>query len=138
MTPDHLSALHARCFPDRPWSADELTALLERRDTHLFELEGGFLLISCFPPEAEILTIAVDPTLRRTGLGHQLMHQLQTASAALGVTEIFLEVADDNTPARALYDSHGFSEVGRRSRYYARQDGSHVDALVMRKALTIG
>ena len=45
-----------------------------------------------------------------------------------GVKHIFLEVAADNTPARALYEQNGFVQIGVRPRYY---DG--VDAIMMRK-----
>lgn len=138
MTPDHLATLHAQCFPDRPWQADEFVDLLARNDTHLIETSHGFLVISCLPPEAEILTVAVDPLRRRQGEGRHLLQKLEHVCAGLDVDEIFLEVADDNTAARALYDSLEFAEVGRRQQYYARHDGSHVDALVMRKALTAG
>jgi ribosomal-protein-alanine N-acetyltransferase len=48
---------------------------------------------------------------------------------------IFLEVAEDNEAALALYRKLGFQEVGRRKRYYARRDGEPADALTM--ALTL-
>jgi ribosomal-protein-alanine N-acetyltransferase len=44
---------------------------------------------------------------------------------------MFLEVAVGNVAALGLYRKHGFSQVGRRPRYYA--NGS--DALVMRAEL---
>ena len=45
-----------------------------------------------------------------------------------GVKHIFLEVAVDNAPARAMYEQLGFVQVGVRPKYY---DG--IDAIVMRK-----
>ncbi|HET8995878.1 MAG TPA: ribosomal-protein-alanine acetyltransferase, partial [Acetobacteraceae bacterium] len=48
-----------------------------------------------------------------------------------GAATLTLEVAVDNAAARRLYESTGFTQVGRRKRYYA--DGS--DALVLQVAL---
>ena len=52
----------------------------------------------------------------------------------LGAEAIFLEVAEDNTAAIALYRSARFSWAGRRSGYYRRDDEA-TDALVMRRWL---
>jgi ribosomal-protein-alanine N-acetyltransferase len=51
------------------------------------------------------------------------------------VSQLFLEVAEDNAPARALYAQAGFEEVGRRKGYYARPQSAAVDALVLRRRL---
>jgi ribosomal-protein-alanine N-acetyltransferase len=45
---------------------------------------------------------------------------------------MFLEVAERNGAARALYAAAGFAAAGRRRRYYP--DGA--DALVLRRSLT--
>jgi len=52
-------------------------------------------------------------------------------AAALGAERMFLEVAEGNVAARALYARAGFSEAGRRRGYYSRNDGSREDALVL-------
>jgi ribosomal-protein-alanine N-acetyltransferase len=52
-------------------------------------------------------------------------------AAAQGATRLFLEVADDNAAALALYARAGFSEAGRRPGYYARPDGGRQDALIL-------
>ena len=44
---------------------------------------------------------------------------------------LYLEVAEDNAAAAALYQSLGFSESGRRKGYYERPQGPAVDALVL-------
>jgi ribosomal-protein-alanine N-acetyltransferase len=48
---------------------------------------------------------------------------------------IFLEVAEDNEAALALYRKLGFVELGRRKRYYERAGSEPVDALTL--ALTL-
>jgi ribosomal-protein-alanine N-acetyltransferase len=55
--------------------------------------------------------------------------------AGLGVRTIFLEVDDDNTPARRLYARSAFRQVGRRDGYYARPGNEAGAALVLRRDL---
>ena len=64
-------------------------------------------------------------------MGWTLLQALLHEAAARGATEVFLEVAESNAAARALYAKAGAQEVGRRRRYYA--DGA--DALILRMAL---
>jgi ribosomal-protein-alanine N-acetyltransferase len=49
-----------------------------------------------------------------------------------GVRTAFLEVRESNAAALSLYKSRGFSEIGRRSKYYRRPVE---DALVLRKLI---
>jgi len=76
--------------------------------------------------EAEILNIAVDPSRRRLGIGSALLAAV--CEQARGT--IFLEVAEPNLPAIALYRKHGWEPAGTRSGYYER---GAVDAVVMKK-----
>jgi [ribosomal protein S18]-alanine N-acetyltransferase len=79
------------------------------------------------PDEAEILNLAVDPAWRRRGVGAALLEAvLERASGA-----IFLEVAESNSPAIALYRKQGWVDVGRRSGYY---NHGTVNAVVMKKS----
>ena len=43
---------------------------------------------------------------------------------------LFLDVAEDNTAAGALYQSLGFQVTGGRKRYYERAGGTAVDAIL--------
>jgi len=82
---------------------------------------------------ADIQTIAVDETLRRQGIGAELMEKLIAQAIQLGATEVFLEVREDKTAPQKLYEALGFEEIDRRPNYY-QPDG--VAAIVMRLALT--
>jgi ribosomal-protein-alanine N-acetyltransferase len=79
-----------------------------------------------------VLTLAVRPGARRAGAGRSLMRALMDEAARRGAREMFLEVAEGNDAARALYAALGGQVAGRRRRYYP--DGS--DALVLRLALS--
>lgn len=134
--PEALAALHAACFTvPRPWGADEFAGLLARPDTFLLQEPAGFLLGRALAGEAELLTLAVAPDRRRNGTGRQLVGGFLAEAAARGAEAAFLEVAEDNLAAIALYDHSGFIRAGRRRGYYAHPDGRRVDALVMTRGI---
>lgn len=89
----------------------------------------GFILIRRVIDEAEILTICVDPSERRHGLGRDLLDAAIHEVASQGAARILLDVSVNNLAACKLYQNAGFSETGRRRAYYA--DGS--DAILMEK-----
>jgi len=66
------------------------------------------------PDECEVLNLAVEPVMRRRGAGRALVG----AVLKLYPRNVYLEVAELNAPARSLYKSLGFSEIGRRLGYY--------------------
>lgn len=93
---------------------------------------GGFAVARAIADEGEILTVGVDPPLRRSGLGRALIAATLAHLGARGARAVFLEVAMDNRAARALYRTSGFVEVGRRPGYYRRAHGEVMDALLLR------
>ncbi|PVA09337.1 ribosomal-protein-alanine acetyltransferase [Pelagivirga sediminicola] len=137
---DRLAGLHARAFAGqgRGWSADEFADLLASPLTCLHSAPNGFALSRLIADEAELLTLAVDPQQRRQGIAAALLAALEADLAARGAARQFLEVAADNTGARALYANAGYVETGRRAEYYARPGGDRVDALLMEKPLARG
>ena len=78
------------------------------------------------PGEAELLNLAVDPAFRRRGIASALLRALETEAKG----ELFLEVAEPNHAAIALYEHHGWVRAGLRKGYYAQ---GTVNAIVMQK-----
>lgn len=133
--------LHAEGFA-HGWSEAEFESLLASSAClceGCYEGEDGpltgFLLSRRAADEAEILTIAVAPRQRRRGIGAELLRRQTRRLAETGVRRLFLEVAEDNRPALALYRRLGFREEGRRKGYYRRADGPAANALVMARDL---
>jgi ribosomal-protein-alanine N-acetyltransferase len=133
-----LAEIHDQAFDD-PWSAPAFAALLASPGVSAFGTGdgSGFILCRVVAEEAEILTLAVTPPLRRGGVAKALVEAGAQAAFDRGARSMFLEVAADNTPAIALYDGAGFTPVGRRVGYYRRPDGA-IDALVLRRDLNTG
>ncbi len=131
-----MAALHATAFADG-WDAEVLRAFLTApgafgliaEDEHV----AGFVLCRAIAGEAEILTLAVAPSRRREGVGARLL-AAAAREAVNGAEALFLEVADDNDAALALYRGAGFAEVGRRRAYYSSPTGA-IDALILRRDL---
>ena len=129
-TSEALAALHAEAF-DAPWSASAFASLLGQPGAVLQAEADGFVLLQVAADEAEILTLAVRSSARRRGTGSRLVVAAGVRASAMGARRLFLEVAEDNAAARALYATLGFEPAGRRRRYYARKDGPAVDALLL-------
>jgi len=128
--PETLAALHAGSF-DRGWTATTFADLLEQPGVAAIAEADGFILFRVVADEAEILTLAVRPEMRGRGQGGDLTRKAAAAAAAAGARRLFLEVAEDNAAARALYHRAGFEAVGRRPRYYDRPGAAPVDALLL-------
>lgn len=135
-----LAALHGECFPGESWDESALHALW-RHDGAWCGVawhQGsptGFVLARLAGGEAEILTLCVRPQMRRRGVARALLDALLTQLEQLAVAEIYLEVAEDNLAALALYHTSGFKLVGRRTAYYRSQDGITTDARVLRRTV---
>lgn len=136
-----LEQLHRESFPEDPWSARSFGELLALPSTggllaHRDVEPLGLLLWRLMADEAEILTLCIRPSARRRHLAEQLLKRGMDAFAKAGAHRLFLEVAEDNAPARALYKGLGFYEVGRRAGYYRRSGSMKTDALLLEVTLT--
>ena len=128
-----MAAIHQAAFPPgEVWSAAVLGLHAGLPGGFGFiDPRGGLVLARTIMDESEILTIGVLPQARRLGLGTRLLRAAMDQALARDARTMFLEVAEPNSAARALYTSLGFTDVGRRKRYSSNGD----DALVMRVAL---
>ena len=122
-----LANLHKKCFPKKPWSANDFRDL-KNSGCEIIMSENGFIVYRIAVDEAEIITIGVNPEMRRQGIASAMIGIIEKTLLNQGIKKIFLEVATTNTPAKKLYENMGFKVVGLRSKYY---DG--VDAILMSK-----
>jgi [ribosomal protein S18]-alanine N-acetyltransferase len=140
-TPAHsavVSTLHGACF-DEAWDEMAVNKILSMLGVVGFlACQGddpyGFVIGQVAADEAEIITLGVGPLWRGKGTASLLLEAFLGEVSAHGAEAVYLEVAEDNSVARALYAAAQFQEAGRRHNYY-RRDNNRVDALVLRKKL---
>ena len=135
-----LAQLHGASF-HRGWGEGEFESLQTERNTLVHRVRQGrrvigFAVSRMAADEAEILSIAIDAEKRGLGLSRNLLLTHLGHLAGRGVRAIFLEVEENNQPARRLYEWAGFGVVGRRERYYQQPGGEQLNAILMRRDLS--
>ena len=133
-----IAQLEKRCFSD-PWSEKSIASELENPlSLWLVAVDGGQLIgyvgSQTVLGETDMMNLAVAPEARRQGTGRALVLALVDALTEKGSHSLMLEVRVSNTPAQKLYESLGFSQVGRRPKYYVNPKE---DALILRKEWSV-
>lgn len=132
VAPAALAATHAAAFAaGEAWSEETITRTLAGPGVVLVGDARAFLIGRIVADEAEILTLATHPNMRRAGLARAVLGRFESLAAQAGAAVIFLEVDAGNAPARALYAAAGYRQAGLRPGYYRRADGRRGDALVL-------
>jgi [ribosomal protein S18]-alanine N-acetyltransferase len=130
-----IMQIERRAF-DQPWSLDsfvrEFALPFSRTTIAVFSAENsesivGYLCRWLVVDEYHILNVAVDPSIRRKGIGARLMNDAIKEAKARSATLVSLEVRRSNLPARGLYRKFEFQERRLRRNYY----GPGEDAIVM-------
>lgn len=133
-----IALLERECFAN-PWSQQSIASELHNPlSLWLVAQEGQTLLgyvgsQTCLD-ETDMMNIAVFPASRRQGVARALIEALVSALRERGSKQLTLEVRASNGPARQLYESLGFFQVGLRKNYYRNPKE---DALILRKEWTL-
>lgn len=117
----YLAKLERETFPIAQTERD-FENMLDASDRVLLVAESGRRVLGYVGAysvcgETDILTIAVDPDVRRMGIGKKLLDALLTELDPDN-DAVYLEVRESNEAARTLYTSLGFTEIGVRRGYY--------------------
>ena len=131
-----LERLEALCFREHPYRPEFLRWILENpRAATLVWVDGGdvegSVMVLLENGQSRILSIAVHPDRRRSGIGRHLLAAAERVSMERGATVARLEVSTRNDAAIAMYRSHGYRTEGVLPRYYSWGE----DAFAMRKPL---
>lgn len=129
-----ICQLECRCFQD-PWSEQVIRESLgypggEAAGLFVDSRLCGYYFTGRVLDEGELMNLCVDGEFRRRGFARALLGHMEGEMKTGGVRCIYLEVRKRNTPARNLYLSEGYEEVGIRPGYYGDDD-----AVLMRKEL---
>ena len=133
-----IALLERECFAD-PWSQQSIASelhnplslwLVAQEEQTLL----GYVGSQTCQDETDMMNIAVSPASRRQGVARALIEALVSALRQRGSKQLTLEVRASNGPARQLYESLGFLQVGLRKNYYRNPKE---DALILRKEWTL-
>ena len=133
-----IALLERECFAD-PWSQQSIASELHNPLSVWLVAQQGQTLLgyvgsqTCLD-ETDMMNIAVFPASRRQGVARALIDALVSALRERGSKQLTLEVRASNGPARQLYESLGFLQVGLRKNYYRNPKE---DALILRKEWTL-
>lgn len=133
-----IVTIELECFHSDPWPRESFESFIDRAGVTFIVTEdparqgtvSGYGVLIQAADEAEVLNLAVAGNSRGRGVGSALLRSLLESAALEGVRQVYLEVRESNTAARALYGAHGFAEVGRRRGYYQRPVE---DALILQR-----
>lgn len=136
MTSEHLdqvAEIEKLCFSD-PWSRRMLSEHLENECAATLVAQGadgtvlGYAGLLVVLDEGYITNVAVRPEYRRQGIASELLEVFRRFGEGNHMAFLTLEVRASNTAARALYQKHGYAEVGCRKNYY---EHPKEDAIIM-------
>lgn len=136
-----LAELEALCF-DKPWRPSQLASLTASYPPDGIVEEFALVLTENQKiiayigwqrvfGDADLLSVAVHPDKRRQGLARKLFLASEPRLKKAGVRQFHLEVSENNTAAKALYEQLGFEDYGERKDYY----GAGEAARLMRRVL---
>jgi len=123
-----------------PWSKNSfIDALANYYDAWVLRLESGelvgYFVQMTVLDESHLLTIAVETSMQRRGVGAYLLQQLIDQSSQKQMRVVLLEVRMSNLAAIKLYESLGFTQIGRRKNYYQVTSQTREDALILQRQL---
>ncbi len=137
MGDDDIALVHRienEIFPF-PWTERNFRdALKAGYDAWVFHREGqilGYALVMWVLQEIHLLNLSIAKPFQHQGLGKDCLAWLVRDGKERGANTMLLEVRPSNPRAVLLYERFGFTEIGRRKKYYPSWANSTEDAIVM-------
>lgn len=121
-----LKNLDQKHFPT-PWDSASWGKVFEEGSERFIlidECDGlipGFILfeINVVDSFAHLLKILVNPENRGLKIGKNLLNEAIRVLNERGITQFFLEVEEENSVARNLYESVGFKVIHKKKQFYS-------------------
>ncbi|MBQ3099789.1 MAG: ribosomal protein S18-alanine N-acetyltransferase [Clostridia bacterium] len=117
-----IAELEELCFSD-PYSKKTLeTSVDSQRDVSFVcicaDKAVGYAEFGDFIDTLSVNRIATHPDHRKKGIARSLLNKAVETAKCKNIGELSLEVRASNSAARSLYESFGFSLIGKRPNYY--------------------
>ncbi len=123
---DCVIEIEKQCFTD-PWSKESFESSLKEKAAHLMVMTTnanpkqtvGYCCLYETLGDGDIVNVAIDPEMRKKGLGHRMIFELMRYGRSLNVERFFLEVRESNIAGLKLYEGLGFEVCGMRKNFYS-------------------
>lgn len=133
---DQMYDLHLKCFGEEPMTKgiflDELT---NESRVYFVALDGervvGYAGAWNTGTDYSIISVAVDPEYRKTGIAIRLLNRLIADAKKKEIYAVSLEVSEKNLPAINLYKKLGFITTNVRKSYYKNNTSAYIMWLYM-------
>jgi ribosomal-protein-alanine N-acetyltransferase len=111
------------------WTTSRVAASLQKSDTIVVVARApsgiaGFGIMRYGAEQAHLDLLGVGHDHRRAGLGRRLVEWLEKPALVAGISTVFLEVREQNQPARAFYERLGYRQLARIDRYYQDRESA--------------
>ena len=132
---DKLYEIEEDCFDHEAFTKQQIEYLLRDHNTRaLIALADGdvvgFVIAQIEVEEntefGHIVTVNVAPSFRRKGIATRMLLEIENFLKQRSVTQIRLEVHEDNNPALKLYQKLGYQTFGKLERYYGKKHGVYL------------
>ena len=105
------------------WDENFFLNLIENKNSILYILKDkkgtvGFVAGTVSDRDCDIIMMVIDIKSRKKGFGSLLLCSTLSLLKAMGITNIYLEVAVNNIRAINLYEKNGFKKINTRQSYY--------------------
>jgi ribosomal protein S18 acetylase RimI-like enzyme len=132
---DQLYAIEEQCFNEEAFSRRQIAYLLTDYKTIALVAKNNFdiagFIIAQIDVEdnieyGHIVTLNIPHSYRRKHVATQLLQEIQTIMRQRGITEIRLEVREDNHAAIKLYQTLNYQTQGKLEKYYGKKHGLYL------------
>ncbi|MGE5187576.1 MAG: GNAT family N-acetyltransferase [Betaproteobacteria bacterium] len=132
---DQLYAIEEQCFNEEAFSRRQIAYLLTDYNTIALVAKNNFdiagFIIAQIDVEdnieyGHIVTLNIPHSYRRKHVATQLLQEIQTIMRQRGITEIRLEVREDNHAAIKLYQTLNYQTQGKLEKYYGKKHGLYL------------
>lgn len=132
---DQLYAIEEQCFSEEAFSRRQIAYLLTDYNTialvakNNFDIAGFIIAQIDLEDNIEyghIITLNIPHIYRRRHVATRLLQEIQAILRQRGITEIRLEVREDNHAAIKLYQTLGYQNLGKLEKYYGKKHGLYL------------
>jgi ribosomal-protein-alanine N-acetyltransferase len=136
-----MSRLHVEHGLNWRWTPARVKRHIKDTDTIVLvaSMRGvlqGFAIMKFHDDVAHLLLLAVQPKVRRIGIGRALHQWLAKCCRTAGIQRVRLEVRASNHSAKHFYESLGYRLVGQMAGYYDRREAAVIMAWTLNEAVS--